>query len=254
MNLKFLPKKILITSLMCLSCLLTYCVSPSEVLNLIREKLPKLRDSNIGAIDSEGKYTKGSGRGLNCSGFAKWVIDGFYTPLTKDDEPKYMSIQTLRTKHFSERGKEETLPYEKTREPYFGLDWTRNMAMELGKKRGEDAKYKSYDITQSEVAEYVMNCGFPTDKIESVLLEQGKLKSNSIFLGSINGMFGKKPTLWQHYHVAVFVPHVENDELSIIVLERNKETSFEYLLKRYPNTYCHLVEITTQGEYSLMEP
>ena len=73
-------------------------------------------------------------------------------------------------------------------------------------------------------------------------------------MGSINGYFGEDPKLWQHYHIAVFIPYYENDVLKIAVLERNKETSFSYLLERYPNTYCHLVAIPTEGEFELMEP
>ena len=53
---------------------------------------------------------------------------------------------------------------------------------------------------------------------------------------------------------SVFIPYYGNDVLKITVLERNKETSFKYLLQSYPNTYCHLVGISTEGEFELMEP
>ena len=33
-----------------------------------------------------------------------------------------------------------------------------------------------------------------------------------------------------------------------------KETSFDYLLQRYPNTFCHLVGFSTEGEFELMQP
>ena len=216
--------------------------------------MQNLNDSSIGAIDADGLYLKNSNHGLNCSGFAKWIVDGFYYPLAKNEPEKYISIQKLRTKHLEERGTPDILIYENSRDPYFGLDWTRNLAVELGKKRGENPSYKSYDVTDSSIATYVMNCGYPIWKIEKVLEEQEKLHTGRIYLGSINGYFGENPKLWQHYHVAVFIPYYEKDVLKIAVLERNKETSFSYLQERYPNTFCHLVAISTEGDFELMKP
>lgn len=231
-----------------------YAISSNNLVYKIRNKLSLLTDSPTGAIDSKGNYTKGSGNGLNCSGFAKWIIDGFYYPLTEGLSERYISLKALREKHPEERGSKEILKYEDSRDPYFGLDWTRNLAVELGKKRGEETSYKKYDVTDSTISEYVMNCGYPLKKIEEVLLEQEKLHPGRIYLGSINGLYGNNPSLWQHYHIAIFIPYYENNELKIAVLERNKETSFSYLQKRYPGTYCHLVGITIEGEFELMKP
>ncbi len=231
-----------------------YAEENNKILNDIRNKTSKLQDSSYGAIDADGRYLRATNKGLNCSGFAKWIVDGFYYPLAKNDPEKYISIQKLRTKHLEERGTPDILIYENSRDPYFGLDWTRNLAVELGKKRGENPAYKTYDVTDSSIVTYVMNCGYPIWKIEKVLEEQEGLHPGRMYLGSINGYFGEDPKLWQHYHIAVFIPYYENDVLKIAVLERNKETSFSYLLERYPNTYCHLVAISTEGEFELMEP
>ena len=222
----------------------------------ILNKLPLCKDSSTGAIDSNGFYTKDSGNGFNCSGFAKWIVDGFYTPLCDSFEAKYISLVNLRRKHITERGTPDILIYEDLRDPYFGLDWTRNLAVELGKKRGENPDYKSYDINSSKISPYVSNCGFPLSKIEDVIKEQMSKENdlNFFFLGSINGFYGENPRLWQHYHIAVFIPYFEDKILKIAVLERNKETSFEYLLSRYPNTWCHLVSISSEGDFELKTP
>ena len=237
-------------------CLLvnSYADSSYKIMEEIHNKIGLLKDSPTGAIYEDGKFLKNSNNGLNCSGFAKWIVDGFYYPLAKNYPEKYISVQKLRTKHLEERGTPDILIYEDSRDPYFGLDWTRNLAVELGKKRGEKPSYKSYDVTDSSIATYIMNCGYPLWKIEKVLNEQEKLHPGRLYLGSINGYFGEEPKLWQHYHIAVFIPYYENDVLKIAVLKRNKETSFSYLLERYPNTYCHLVAIATEGEFELMEP
>lgn len=250
----FNKKKVFACIIAILFCSESFALNSFDILKAIREKLPLLKDSSSGAIDSKGNYTKGSENGLNCSGFAKWIIDGFYYPLTEGISERYISLKALREKHPGERGPKEILKYEDSRDPYFGLDWTRNLAVELGKKRGEETSYKKYDVTDSTISEYAMNCGYPLKKIEEVLLEQEKLHPGRIYLGSINGLYGNNPSLWQHYHIAIFIPYYENNELKIAVLERNKETSFSYLQKRYPGTYCHLVEITIEGDFELMKP
>ena len=231
----------------------SYAESSYKIMEEIHKKIGLLKDSPTGAIDEDGKFLKNSNNGLNCSGFAKWIVDGFYYPLSSNEQVKYISIQKLRTKHLEERGTPDILIYENSRDPYFGLDWTRNLAVELGKKRRENPTYKTYDVTDSSITSYVMNCGYPIWKIEKVLIEQEELHPGRMYLGSINGYFGDEPKLWQHYHIAVFIPYYENDVLKIAVLERNKETSFSYLLERYPNTYCHLVAISTEGDFELME-
>lgn len=247
-------KKLIFCSFVFVFVVSCYATSTKDILEDVRSYICQLTDSPIGAIDEDGKYTKNSNKGLNCSGFAKWFVDGFYTPLCKEGEPKYISIQILREKHLEERGTPDILVYEDSRDPFFGLDWTRNLAVELGKKRGENPSYKTYDVSDSTVCDYVKNCGYPLWKIEKVLIEQESLHPGKIYLGSINGYYGENPRLWQHYHIAVFIPYYENDVLKIAVLERNKETSFSYLLERYPNTYCHLVAISTEGDFELMEP
>ena len=102
------------------------------------DSFAKAVDSNpIGAIDSEGKYTTDSNNGLNCSGFIKWIADGFYMPIRKQNNelPLYMSLQALRTKHPNSRGDRYTNLFEDIRDPYFGLDWTRNIAISLANLR-----------------------------------------------------------------------------------------------------------------------
>ncbi len=249
-----MKKKLIMFFLLLFSLQTMFSTSSNEVLASIKALLGELKDSSSGAIDSEGNYTKDSGNGLNCSGFAKWIVDGFYYPLTEGLSERYMSLKLLREKHPEERGPKEILMYEDTRDPYFGLDFTRNMAVQLGKKRGENTFYKKYDVVDSDICNYIMNCGYPLKRIEQVILEQEKKHPNRIYLGSINGMFGSKPQLWQHYHIAVFIPYYENNELKVAVLERNKETSFSYLLKRYSNTYCHLVSIPIEGDFELKKP
>ena len=152
-----------------------YSASNNEVILEIRKKIQNLKDSPIGAIDSEGKYTTDSNNGLNCSGFIKWIADGFYMPIRKQNNelPLYMSLQALRTKHPNSRGDRYTNLFEDIRDPYFGLDWTRNIAISLANFR-DQKKYgiEDFDIRDSEIVSYIEDRGYPIEAIEEVIKEQ----------------------------------------------------------------------------------
>lgn len=230
-----------------------HALTNQEILESIREYLPELVISKTGAIDAAGNYTKGSGNGLNCSGFAKWIVDGFYTPIAEKEDYiyKYMSLVKLREKHIGERGGAETLEFEYTRDPFFALDWTRNIASELSKARKDFlTSYKGHDVCDFD---YSIDKGFLTKDIPDKLKKLAKKFPNRIYLGAINGPYGS-PNLWQYYHVVVFIPYLKDGEIEIAVLETDQETSFEYLWKRYPDTYCHLVWIENTGDFKLKSP
>ena len=81
------------------------------------------------------------------------------------------------------------------------------------------------------------------------------LYPNRWYLVSINGDFGENPTMIQHYHIAVFFPYFNKDGIfRLPVLERTRKTSFDYLLSRYENTYCHLVWLELDGKIELNLP
>jgi hypothetical protein len=116
-------------------------------------------DSSVGVIDATGKYIneKDDNFGLCCSGYAKWIADGYYYPLRKKNHSRlrYMSIQTLRKTYPFLRGNKSTFQYEQSREPFFGLDWTRNIANELAKEKyKQNFFYNSFDVTHSFKAKY----------------------------------------------------------------------------------------------------
>ena len=108
----------------------------------IQERLPELRFADDGAIDENGNYVfietlLPQGRniqishnkirepleGLNCSGFSKWLIDGLLRPVTG----QRLAIPALKAPYGS-RGSSFTEIWEELRDPFFGLDWIRNLA------------------------------------------------------------------------------------------------------------------------------
>jgi hypothetical protein len=229
----------------------------ARVLARARALMPRLSDEDDGAFDASGRPVliatgRPSRGGLNCSGFAKWIMDGFYKPLTG----RYMDIAALKTKDLSIRGNRFSEPFEAERDPFFGLDWTRNMAVALAEARtGREAEPESLDVRSVPFMEYVEDVGYPIDRIELALYLLAREEPDRVFLGSINRDFGRSPTLRQHTHVAVFFPLFDADgQFRVTVLERNMETGLDGLRARYPESHVHLVQVPAGGDFAPLDP
>jgi len=221
----------------------------------IRKALPTLPDAEDGAMDQNGRLVRISSLappenlpGFNCSGFAKWVADGLYKPATGH----FLSINALSAKHPELRGNRWSRQVEDARDPYFGLDWTRNIAAALMAldRPGETISPTAADVRDVPFQQYVENVGYPIFELKEVLYLLAASNPGNFYLGSVNREFGTDPVLRQHTHVVVLFPYLLDDgEFRVVVFERNIETSTESLLKRYPNDYIHLVRIRASSAY-----
>jgi hypothetical protein len=228
-----------------------------EIFSKIQEFLPSLHTAEDGAVSGDGNLVyirnldpQPHPGGLNCSGFAKWVADGFYFPLAG----KYIDIPFLKEKHLDSRGNRWSLWYEDDRDPYFGLDWTRNIAMLLYNaqynKTITDPEYR--DVRDIPFFEYVEDVGYPVKNMEFILFFLALQDPDSFYLGSVNKTIGSNPPLQQHFHIAVFFPFfTENNTFRVIVMEKNKQTTLSAFSKDYEDTYLHLVKIKMTGTFEI---
>lgn len=217
----------------------------------IRNHLPSLRDAEDGAGDENGNLVyietlqpQGDRGGLNCSGFAKWVVDGLWYPM----HGHYLPVEPLKRKHLEYRGTSWSATLEETRDPYFGLDWTRNLALHvLAAEQGTDPESldpRMADVRGISSANYIENVGFSMDQIRHVLYRQALSDPGTFYLGSVNRSFGDRIVLRQHTHVVVFFPWFDsNGRFRLAVMERNRETSVDSLMLHYRGDFIHLVRI-----------
>lgn len=222
-----------------------------------REALPSLPDAEDGAMDASGSLVfieslQGMEElpGFNCSGFAKWVCDGIY----ESREGGYMEIEPLKEKHLGLRGTGWTTPRENDRDPYFGLDWTRNLARTLeASRRGVAAGTlhpEAMDVRSVSLASYTEDMGYRVEELRHVLYYLAAKDPGHFYLGSVNREFGSEPVLRQHTHVVVIFPYfTESGIFEVVVLERNVETSLESLEERYSGDYLHLVRVAASREF-----
>jgi len=245
-----------------------------------RRRLPSLRYVDDGALDARGQpvyiatgLPQSAPTGLNCSGFAAWVADGFFRPLTG----RLLDPTALAARHVDARATPAADRFETDLDPFFGLDWTRNIARAL-----LDARYPSrgHDLTESDVRvspfalvapsgvlgspeavngnsayqaypAYQRDLGYESSGLKSLLYILALREPGSIYLASISRKSGGAiPGLSRHYHVAVLAPYFEESgEFRVAVFESCAETSVEAIMSRVPNDYVHLVRIRAERDY-----
>jgi hypothetical protein len=255
----------------------------------VRERLGEVNFADDGAINEAGEYvfienlesqslawlqmsgsdSAGSGPGLNCSGFAKWLIDGILRPVTGER----LSISPLKAP-FGQRGSSFTDPWEESRDPYFGLDWIRNLASRAGKVLRSPAfasldeiEVRSDTFSQMIFREaksvsvrsypgFLENAGYGIEGLQPLLYTLAIDEPGRFYLAAVNNEIGPpttednprgRPRMRQYFHVAALVPYFnEYGNFQVAVFESAEETSFNAFKSRYPEHYANLVRIPVE--------
>ena len=247
----------------------------------VRANLSALRFADDGAIDENGNYVfietmqrqNAASQGLNCSGFTKWLIDGILRPVTGER----LSIAPLKAP-FGERGSLFTEHWEERRDPYFGLDWIRNLASEANGTLRSDA-YRALDefevrsnnfssVLISTNRTFAVNsypgffgeAGYGIEGLHPLLYTMAIDEPFKFYLAAVNTEIGETitpanlrgtPRLRQYFHVAALVPYFdEYGVFKIAVFESAAETSFNAFKSRYPNHFVNLVQIPVVTDFA----
>lgn len=215
----------------------------------IQEITPVLGDADDGALNEKGEYVyietllpQLDESGLNCSGFSKWTVDLLYKRLTGANMP----ITPLKKKHYDLRGNSWSERAEESRDPFFGLDWTRNIAYLYRQTLYPEQKLnvRSCDISSVPYFTYHDNVGYELNELQAVLYLSAIKNPGRIYLGSANRPFGEVNKLRQHVHVVVLFPYFnESGEFKIDVIERQTVTGIDSLIDRYKGEFMHLVQV-----------
>ena len=234
-------------------------VRVTNIVTAIRSRLRGLRDMDDGAMDSAGRMVSiatgaSAGRGgFNCSGFAKWVVDGLYAPLagTNTDIASLKSRNAGKAHSWSSR-------YEEELDPYFGLDWSRGLARSLAQARtGSAPTDEEIDVRGGDRVPYVADTGYSVTDLQYVLYFIARETPGRIYIGSVNAasvpsVSEGTPTLRMHHHIVVLFPYFDAEGIfQVVVMERNQETSLASLTRRYGKESVHLVHIDSEGDLRL---
>jgi hypothetical protein len=229
----------------------------------VRERLPELEFADDGAIDQTGRYVyintgleQRGQPGLNCSGFAKWLIDGILRPVTGER----MEIPPLKAP-FGQRGSSYTNLWEEWRDPFFGLDWIRNLASRAGTTLYSPSfgSLKEIEVRHEPFSQiilrgkrnsvvysypgFVENAGYGIEGLQALLYTLAIDEPGKFYLAAVNDERGPlsspenprgTPRMREYFHVAALIPHFnERGVFQITVFESAAETSFNALRNRY---------------------
>jgi hypothetical protein len=240
-----------------------------QLIGKIREKIRGLEFGDDGALNENGEYVyiatgeaQQNTRGLNCSGFVKWLIDGLLNPITG----KKLAIDPLKAP-FGERGSNFSAAYEESRDPYFGLDWTRNLAAAANStlKSPSFAGIDETGVNQTSFATlivrngvtssvrnypgYLGEAGFGFEGIQPLLYTLAIDEPHNIYLAAINTV-GGTPPLRTYFHIAALFPYFDEDgNFRIALFESAEETSFNRFRVRYPAHHVNLSRIPVRLEF-----
>jgi hypothetical protein len=236
----------------------------------IRRNIGGLRYEDDGAIDQDGEYVyindlrpMGGAAGLNCSGFSKWVVDGMLRPFTGTR----LDIAELK-QPAGERGTSYTAAYERARDPFFGLDWVRNLSAAAGRVFKSDAfaALEECEVRKAPFSAlitrtgrssaerfypgFLPEAGFGVEGLGALLYTLAIDEPGYLYLGAVNNDMGPRPRMRQYFHVAVFAPYFdESGVFRIALFESAAETSFNRFRVRYPGHYINLVRIPAEGAF-----
>jgi hypothetical protein len=226
-----------------------------NVLEKILTLHDRVKEVEDGAQNSNGDFVfiesgdrQENPHGFNCSGFAKWVVDGFYKPLAGS----YIDINTLKQKHETLRGNRWNKEYYKYRDLYFGLDWTRNLAAGLEEARSQVApSFEAADVRSVKFFQYREDSGYQVKHLKLIMFILAATDPGNFYLGSVNMIYPKNPLLHSHFHVAVLFPYF--DELGVfrlVELDQHKEKTIDEFISLYRDDFIHLVRINASGVFS----
>ncbi len=240
----------------------------------IRRRLPDLSYQDDGAWDENGipvyiatLAPQPETAGLNCSGFAKWVVDGILRPRSGARLP----IAPLKLP-VDQRGSSFSIAFEDRLDPFFGLDWTRNLAIQaavgLGSASAKDAAalLAELEVRDNPVSAvlirdsgttrtkllpgYLEDSGFALEGLLPLLYVQALRQPRRFYLASVNDEQGTSPRLRRHFHVAVLVPHfTEAGVFTVSVFESAAETPYQVFARNNRGRHVNLVQLGVSGAF-----
>lgn len=182
--------------------------------------------------------------GVNCSGFAKWIVDGIVRPVAGSRlfiEPLKKQTDSPET-HFTE-------PFREQRDVFFALDWTRHLASAVISLSGRGTVLPSEsgaDVTAEpfpQLVPHVPGVGYRANALEPLLYWLAINEPGHMYLAAISRERGDPP-LRQFHHIAAFFPFfTEDGQFLVTVFESAVETPLALFVSRNADAYIHLVRI-----------
>ncbi len=218
----------------------------------IRDGSPQ-REEDVLAAALGKRDIAGISGGVNCSGFAKWVIDGIIRPVTGSG----IKIAALKgPTSFPDNRFTES--YRESRDLSFALDWTRHLAsaaLSLASWNTVRPDTSGVDVTVepfSGLHGHERNVGYRVADALPLLHWLALVEPGHLYLGAVSREVGE-PALRTYHHVAVFIPYFDAEgRFSCAVFENAEETSITAFTDANRDAWVHLVRVRApvSGRYA----
>ena len=194
--------------------------------------------SNIGeyVYIATGEVQTSKNPGFTCSGFMKEVCDNYIRYNNPDF--KWMDINDLKARRLSERKNPSYDRYEETHDPFFGLDWIRNICDQLNKEM-HFGTIHCEEVNDDSRAENFGDFGYYFSDLQNVIFRDQQKDSRYIYLISFNKYRDTRPTIPLFYHVAILVPIMQNGSFTIRLFESGVENPFDEKVKKLMPKQIH---------------
>lgn len=243
----------------------------------IREKLPTLVYLDDGAFDENGEPVliatgekqdpkqvlaaiplgqdiKAVAGGVNCSGFAKWIVDG----IIRSEAGQGTFIGPLKDRTDAPET-EFTVPVRESRDLFFALDWTRNLAsaaesLRVGRTVRPDASGVNVTVDSfSGLTPFVKNVGYRVSELYPLLYKLAVAEPGNFYLGAISRERGNPPMRQYHHVVALFPRFDRAGQFSVAVFESAAETPCDVFIAKNADAFVYLVRVRAP-ESAYFEP
>ena len=210
---------------------------------LIQDGSPQDKKAIFAAI-SAGQDAAGISGGVNCAGFAKWIIDGMIKPVAGNG----LEINPLKTETRSPDSR-HTNPYKDDSDTFFALDWTRNLAsavVSLSARHTVRHENSGVDVTVNPYAGlpgYRQYMGYKVTSLKPLLYYLAMKEPGHFYLGAVSSERGS-PAVREYHHVAVFFPYFDAaGTFTIAVFESAKETPVDKFVANNASSYVNLSRV-----------
>ena len=150
---------------------------------------------------------KSNEQGFNCSGFAKDIIDNYIRLINPDF--RYLKISDLKINRENERENIAFQYHDLDYNPFFGLDWSKNLADKLN----QTCNYNVIRVEEYNKDKYLIYQryrGYDVSSLKEILFRDQQKDSTNFYLLIFNRLRTQKPVIPEYYHIAFVVPYFKD--------------------------------------------
>jgi hypothetical protein len=178
--------------------------------------------------------------GFNCSGFAKDVVDNYIRLF--DADFKWLPISDLKKRRTEERKNSPFNYLENKYEPFFGLDWSENLADKINEYCGYKI-IKAGILDNDENAQYYNLNGYSVRDLKEILFRDQNRDSSFFYILAFNKLRTISPPIPVFYHIAVAVPYFKDDHFFIRTFESADETDFAKMVALHEDEKVAIIRV-----------